>query len=106
MGFLPSAQGNIWKEGKKLHFLLHINYDIFYRWCVYSFNSSVSKALIFELKSFKFESVRTHPFFHHFYFLYFLILLLSVKMAVLYENVINFIIIFETLKVLFSNILL
>ena len=69
-------------------------------------NSSVSRATVFRLEGPKFESwLRLTFFFVIFIIFYLELLLLYLKRAVLYENVINLIIL-ERLKVFFSNILL
>ena len=69
-------------------------------------NSSVSRATVLGLQGLKFESCLRQTFFSLFLLFFYLeLLLLYVKMAVLYENVINLMIL-ETLKILFSNILL
>ena len=69
-------------------------------------DSSVRRATVFRLEGPKFESwLRLTFFFVIFIILYSELLLLYLKRAVLYENVINLIIL-ERLKVFFSNILL
>ena len=104
MEFLPCAQGNIGKKGNS--YIFYYVYKIkFFGQISHCLNSSVSRATVLGLKGPKFESCLKQTSFHYFYYFFTWNCNSYVKMAVLHENVMNLIIL-ETLKVLFSNILL
>ena len=101
MEFPPCAQGN--REGGKNSYTFYYIYKMkFFCKFVHRLDSSVSRATVSGLKGPRFESwPQKNVFFITFIFFYLKMLLLHVKMAILYGNVIKLII--YALKVLISE---
>ena len=109
MEFPPCAQGN--REGGKNSYTFYYIYKMkFFRKFVHRLDSSIIRATVYGLKGPRFESwPQTNIFFHYFYCFLLKMLILHVKMAILYGNVIKLIIyalkvfISECEKILFYN---
>ena len=88
MEFPPCAQGN--REGGKNSYTFYYIYKMkFFRKFVHRLNSSVSRATVHGLKGPRFESWPQTNVFSLLLFFYLKMLLLHVKMAILYGNVIR-----------------
>ena len=97
MEFPPCAQGNIGKKEKQLRFLLCIKNEVFVAFA-YCLDSSVSRATFLKFN----WTVSSSNCVSDKHFFFFIFIFLYLEMLLLYENIIN-LIIFETLKVLFST---